>query len=219
MKLFVAPRAPNPRRVLMFIAEKGIADRFELVDVDLNAGEHRAEAFRARSPLSKVPALELDDGRVLSESRAICTWLEGLAPEPNLMGRDFDERDTADGLQVVIVNSTLARHQFPDGALGKRISNDGGQTWNTIVGVVGDARQYGLDRVPAEEMYYPLRQGAPLAASLLVRANGPPTAIFGQIRDAIRGVDPRQPVAQVKTLDEARSATLSTPRAWAASWP
>jgi glutathione S-transferase len=91
MKLFVAPRAPNPRRVLMFIAEKQIQG-IELVDVDLNAGEHRGEAFRAKSALAKVPALELDDGRVLSESRAICTWLEGRVPEPNLMGRDFDER-------------------------------------------------------------------------------------------------------------------------------
>lgn len=92
MKLFVAPRAPNPRRVLMFIAEKAIAERFELVAVDLNAGEHRGEAFRARSPLAKVPALELDDGRMLTESRAICSYLEGLVPEPNLMGRGFDER-------------------------------------------------------------------------------------------------------------------------------
>lgn len=90
MKLYVAPRAPNPRRVLMFLAEKVLT--IDLVDVDLNAGEHRGAAFRAKSPLAKVPALELDDGRVLSESRAICTYLEGLAPEPNLMGRDFDER-------------------------------------------------------------------------------------------------------------------------------
>lgn len=91
MKLFVAPRAPNPRRVTMFLAEKGLTT-LELVNVDLNAGEHRAEAFRAKSPLAKVPALELSDGRVLTETRAICTYLEGLAPEPNLMGDGFEER-------------------------------------------------------------------------------------------------------------------------------
>ena len=91
MKLHVAPRAPNPRRVLMFITEKGI-EGIEVVPIDLNAGEHRSDAFRAKSPLAKVPALELDDGRVLGESRAICTYLEGLVPEPNLIGRDFDER-------------------------------------------------------------------------------------------------------------------------------
>lgn len=91
MKLYVTPRAPNPRRVTMFMAEKGIRG-IELVPVDINAHEHRAEAFRALNPLTTVPALELDDGRVLSESRAICTWLEGQHPEPNLMGADADER-------------------------------------------------------------------------------------------------------------------------------
>jgi glutathione S-transferase len=91
MKLFVASRAPNPRRVLIFLAEKGITS-IELVNLDLNAGEHRSETFRAKSPLSRVPLLELDDGRALGETRAICTYLEGLHPEPNLMGKDFEER-------------------------------------------------------------------------------------------------------------------------------
>lgn len=91
MKLYTAPRAPNPRRVTMFMAEKGIVN-IEQIAVDLNAGEHKGDAFRAKSPLATVPALELDDGRVLTETRAICTYLEGLVPEPNLMGRTFEER-------------------------------------------------------------------------------------------------------------------------------
>mgnify|MGYP001330831403 FL=1 len=91
MKLYISPRAPNPRRVLMFIAEKGITG-IEFESVDLNAGEHRQEYFRARNPLAKVPVLELDDGRMLSETRAICTYLEGVQPAPNLMGHDHDER-------------------------------------------------------------------------------------------------------------------------------
>jgi glutathione S-transferase len=91
MKLFVSPRAPNPRRVLMFLAEKNIVG-LELVQVDLNAQEHKSDAYRAKSPLARVPALELDDGRVLTETRAICTYLEGRFPEPNLMGVDATER-------------------------------------------------------------------------------------------------------------------------------
>ena len=91
MKLYVSPRAPSPRRVLMFLVEKGITG-IDLVHIDLNAHEHKREAYLAKSPLAKVPALELDDGRVLTETRAICTYLEGLYPEPNLMGVDFDER-------------------------------------------------------------------------------------------------------------------------------
>jgi len=75
----------------MFMAEKNISG-IALVPVNLNQGEHLAEAFRAKSPLAKVPALELEDGRVLTETRAICTYLEGLTPEPNLMGVGFEER-------------------------------------------------------------------------------------------------------------------------------
>ncbi|MFO1264341.1 MAG: glutathione S-transferase family protein [Rhodoferax sp.] len=91
MQLYVAQRAPNPRRVLMFMMEKGITN-ISLVNVDLNTHEHKGHAYRAKSPLAKVPALELDDGRVLTETRAICTYLEGLVPEPNLMGEGFEER-------------------------------------------------------------------------------------------------------------------------------
>lgn len=91
MKLYIAPRAPNPRRVQMFMHEKGITG-IDSVPIDLNAGEHRAADYRAKVPVARVPALELDDGRVLSETRAICSYLEGLHPQPNLMGEGFDER-------------------------------------------------------------------------------------------------------------------------------
>lgn len=91
MKLYVSPRAPNPRRVEMFIAEKNIP-HIALVQVDLLKQEHKGEAYRAISPLAKVPALELPDGRVLTETRAICTYLEGLYPDINLMGEDWEER-------------------------------------------------------------------------------------------------------------------------------
>ena len=91
MKLFSAYRAPNPRRVLMFLAEKGIGG-IHIENVDLNQGQHKSADFLVKSPLAKVPALELDDGRVLTETRAICTYLEGLYPDPNLMGVDATER-------------------------------------------------------------------------------------------------------------------------------
>ena len=118
MKLYTAPRAPNPRRVTMFMVEKNITT-IDLVNVDLNAQEHKGEAYRAISPLAKVPALELDDGRVLTETRAICTYLEGLYPEPNLMGNGFEERafiEMADrrvewNLMLGIANSV--RHTHP----------------------------------------------------------------------------------------------------------
>lgn len=122
MKLHIAPRAPNPRRVQMFIAEKGI-EGIEIVDLNLVTNEHKGEAFRAKSPLATVPALELDDGRVLTESRAICTYLEGLAPEPNLMGADATERafiEMADRRIEFHLLGTIAnciRHTHPGLAL------------------------------------------------------------------------------------------------------
>jgi glutathione S-transferase len=118
MKLHSAHRAPNPRRVLMFIAEKGITG-IAVSNVDLNAGAHRTAEFLAKSPLAKVPALELDDGRVLTETRAICTYLEGLYPEPNLMGVDATERafiemaDRRVELTLMLQIANAIRHSHP----------------------------------------------------------------------------------------------------------
>ena len=118
MKLYVSPGAPSPRRVMMFMVEKNITG-IDLVNVDLNAQEHKGEAYRAKSPLAKVPALELDDGRVLTETRAICTYLEGLYPEPNLMGVNSDERafiemaDRRAELYLLAGIANTVRHTHP----------------------------------------------------------------------------------------------------------
>lgn len=85
MKLFDGGRAPNPRRVRIFLAEKGID--VPLVPVDMGALEHRQEAVRSRNPLQRLPVLELDDGTILTESVAICRYFEELQPEPALFGR------------------------------------------------------------------------------------------------------------------------------------
>jgi glutathione S-transferase len=92
MKLYDSRRAPNPRRVRWFMAEKGIDD-IELVDVDLFSGAHRAPEYLERAGLPNVPALTLDDGTTITESVAICRYLEALYPEPNMFGRN--PRETA----------------------------------------------------------------------------------------------------------------------------
>ncbi|MEG9861963.1 MAG: glutathione S-transferase [Parvularculales bacterium] len=86
MKLYDTTLAVNPRRVRVFLAEKGIEVPME--QVDIMKGEHKTSEYRKISPLSQVPALILDDGQVLTESIAICRYFEGLQPEPNLMGKD-----------------------------------------------------------------------------------------------------------------------------------
>jgi glutathione S-transferase len=85
MKLFDGGRAPNPRRVRVFLAEKGI--EVPLVPVDMGALEHRNEAVARRNPLRRLPVLELDDGTILTESVAICRYFEELHPEPALFGK------------------------------------------------------------------------------------------------------------------------------------
>lgn len=85
MKLFDGGRAPNPRRVRIFLAEKGIA--VPLVPVDMGAMEHRGGDVAARNALRRLPVLELDDGTVLCESVAICRYFEEIQPEPALFGR------------------------------------------------------------------------------------------------------------------------------------
>ncbi len=85
MKLYDGGRAPNPRRVRVFLAEKGITVPLE--QVDLGALAHQSPAFAAINPLQRVPALVLDDGTVITESIAICRYFEALHPEPPLFGR------------------------------------------------------------------------------------------------------------------------------------
>jgi glutathione S-transferase len=90
MKLYDAGRAPNPRRVRVFLAEKGVT--VPVISIDLARLEHKAPAYVAVNPLQQTPALELDDGTVISESIAICRYFEELHPEPPLFGTGALER-------------------------------------------------------------------------------------------------------------------------------
>lgn len=87
MKLYEMAIAPNPRRVRMFLAEKNLLDQVERVELDLAKGEHRTPEFAQKNPFYRVPVLELDDGACISETNAICRYMEALHPEtPNLLG-------------------------------------------------------------------------------------------------------------------------------------
>jgi glutathione S-transferase len=90
MLLYHDTRAPNPRRVRIFLAEKGVA--YDTIEVSIAAAEHQKPEFRQKNPLALLPVLELADGKILRESMAICHYLEELHPEPNLLGADPWER-------------------------------------------------------------------------------------------------------------------------------
>src|SRR5262245_61501270 len=89
MKLYDGGRAPNPRRVRIYLAEKGITVPLE--SVDLAALEHKSSAFAGINPVQRVPVLMLDDGTAIAESIAICRYFEELHPDPALFGRGAKE--------------------------------------------------------------------------------------------------------------------------------
>ena len=90
MKLYDHPQAPNPRRVRIFLAEKGVEVPTETVD--LMAGANLKSGYLAVNPAGTVPVLELDDGSRIAESAAICRYFETLQPDPPLMGTDARDR-------------------------------------------------------------------------------------------------------------------------------
>lgn len=94
MKIIETHAAPNPRRVRIFLAEKGIAVPFE--EVDLMSGALKSEAMTAVNPMQRVPILQLDDGTTIAETVAICRYFEELHPEPALFGRGAVGRATVE---------------------------------------------------------------------------------------------------------------------------
>ncbi len=93
MKIYETASAPNPRRVRMFLAEKGLLDKVERVEIDIVKGENLTPAFVARNPMKKVPVLELDDGSCIAETMAICRYFEvAYADTPKLLGETAAEQ-------------------------------------------------------------------------------------------------------------------------------
>jgi glutathione S-transferase len=118
MKLYVdAGRAPNPRRVRIFLAEKGVTLPTEAVD--LGAQAHKAPAYRAINPMQRLPALVLDDGTVIAESIAICRYIEALHPRPPLFGEGALEQALIEMWQrrvefhLLAIVSSVFRHLHP----------------------------------------------------------------------------------------------------------
>ncbi|MCT8971105.1 glutathione S-transferase family protein [Microbaculum marinisediminis] len=117
MKLYTSTRAPNPRRVDIFLAEKGI--EVPRVEIDIMKQEHKAPDFIARNPMMRVPVLELDDGTHIAESIAICRYFEELQPAPPLFGVDMLDRALVEmwqrrmELDLMVPVAMAFRHTHP----------------------------------------------------------------------------------------------------------
>ena len=132
--------------------------------------------------------------------------------QPLLSGRTFTRSDRGKtDHPVVIINKTMARHYWPsEDPVGKRI-NGGGPTWFTIVGVVADTLQR-LNEPAHDEVYRPMLQSGQLSTTWLVRTSIDPHTMERQVRDAVRAVDPEQPVDHFRTMAEVRSAWMESPK-------
>jgi putative ABC transport system permease protein len=134
---------------------------------------------------------------------------------PMLRGGPFrdTERDTAQ--ESIVISARLAQTNWPGkDAVGQQISLDNGVHWLTIAGVAGDVHQNGLSQDVTDEIYLPLFNPNHTGSDMrvLVRTAGSPTPMGKAIRDAVREIDPKQPVVSIQTLEEMRGTKLSEPR-------
>jgi putative ABC transport system permease protein len=140
---------------------------------------------------------------------------------PQISGRTFTELDNEEAQRVVVINKAMTRYWDGSDPVGSRIELPApgapGQPprteWWTVIGVVGDVRQFGLAQETVAQVYVPLRQTPfGVAGQVLVRTAGDPAAFGNTLRAAVRAVDPNQPVEQVQTLDDLRTEALAAPR-------
>ncbi|HLZ49872.1 MAG TPA: ABC transporter permease [Candidatus Acidoferrum sp.] len=132
-------------------------------------------------------------------------------------GRLFDDRDGRDAPQVVIINKTMALTFWPhQNPIGRRVRPGGAKDWSTVVGVVDDVKNAGLDRPAGTELYLPYRQPAAAGVSdmyVVLRArSGDPNSLTGEVRQQLNEIDPSLPLADVRLMDDVLSGAQARPR-------
>lgn len=132
-------------------------------------------------------------------------------------GRFFDDRDGRDAPQVVIINKTMALTFWPhQNPIGRRVRPGGAKEWSTVVGVVDDVKNAGLDRPAGTELYLPYRQPAAAGVSdmyVVLRArSGDPNSLTGEVRQQLNEIDPSLPLADVRLMDDVLSRAQARPR-------
>ncbi len=152
-------------------------------------------------------ALPKADFRIVSPS-----YFEALHI-PILNGRAFLQTDRPETPIVAVVNGSAARHLWGlQDPIGTRFSTDAGRTWTQVVGVVGDIKQYGLDKDVADEIYLPMAQYPMGQASLVIKTAVEPMSIARGVIELLHGVDPNQPAARVRSLEQVRAESVAAPR-------
>jgi putative ABC transport system permease protein len=132
--------------------------------------------------------------------------------QPIVEGRAFTEHDDAKALAAAVINQTMARHRWPgEDPVGKRISFDQGKTWVQIAGIVGDAKEYGLDHAVRDEIYAPMAQNG-FGNNLLIRTTGDPMGAAQAVRAAIHSVDAQIAIDRMNTMERFQHDSVASPR-------
>ena len=133
---------------------------------------------------------------------------------PLQRGRAFTPADEAEKPPVVIINESMTRYWNGADPIGSRVAFGNGDevTWLTVVGIVGNVRQFALERDAEAQAYIPLAQSPGLGGRVLVRVTGNPLDAARIIREEVRALDPNMPVENLRTLEELRTRALATPR-------
>ena len=129
---------------------------------------------------------------------------------PFLRGRNFTEQEVREGAKVVIISDLLARQVFPnEEPLGKRLIMSFGNTAFEIIGIVGDIRHRALESNPAAAMYMPAYEGS---MNVVIRSKGDPASLAAAVRKEVLQIDPNQPVADVRTMEQWLDRAVAGPR-------
>jgi putative ABC transport system permease protein len=132
---------------------------------------------------------------------------------PLVTGRLFTDQDGPKAPSVAIISQAMARRYWPgENPVGQRVTTDSGETWTTIVGIVGDVHQYGLDAAPTDEMYLPFDQVPLREGALVLRGSVEAGTLVHRVKEEVLALDPDQPLAGARPLVEVRGESLAAPR-------
>ncbi len=152
-----------------------------------------------------------DAGAMVDTMNAGPGYFETLR-QPLIAGRTFSDHDDDKAPTVAIINQTMAAHRFPnEDPIGKRISFDKGENWIQIVGIIGDAHEYGLAKTPEDSVYLPAYQ-AGFGSRLVMRTAVDPLSIAGTVRSTVHSIDPQIAIDQVNSIERLQQESVASPR-------
>jgi putative ABC transport system permease protein len=195
------------RRLLDEVAAMPGVESAGLVDaLPLAGGSYLSFAIEGRPPADRTPD---------AEHRVVSPGYFKAMGIPLIRGRMLSEQDHAQAPFATVISETMARRYWPnEDPLGKRINLDDSQTapWRTIVGIVGDVRNEGLNAEPNPQMYVTFAQAPRQGMSLVVRGAGDPTGLIAGVRNKVAELDRDQPLYNLRTLEQALAESLARER-------